>query len=372
MLWNTPFFPVGCDQKSHSTRKTHSFWELIFWKVSIFGQFYKFGTSKESQLKSFFFLFFLMWIVVIFSSVLIWCTFFLFLFFTCLSFYGQFGLFVGTLRVGTPFVVASSTGEFIQLGKVSFLFEFSFFFSSHAFLTYVSLYFVFNSQVLSIEMNNKGISIAKEGDEVAVKIHGNGMVVGRHFEEKNNLYSLVPLSFLAQFHSFLPHLSFILFSLLCTPICFFPFIFYIFVFHPFFHFLPHSFLFISFPFPYPHYLCILQHSYSYIHFQYTCIHILWVCTYFYRYIEMYNRTSISINIYPRPHPCLSIHTHGATLHQYPRTSFFFITCDTNWHFIFSFQISRESINAIKKNFSDELTKSDIQLIVELRKKFGII
>ena len=39
---------------------------------------------------------------------------------------------------------------------------------------------------------------------------------------------------------------------------------------------------------------------------------------------------------------------------------------------FSFQITRESIDAIKENFREDITKEDLQLFVQLKKKFGII
>jgi len=37
-----------------------------------------------------------------------------------------------------------------------------------------------------------------------------------------------------------------------------------------------------------------------------------------------------------------------------------------------FQISRESIDVIKNYFRDEMSKADWQLIVELKKTFGIL
>jgi len=37
-----------------------------------------------------------------------------------------------------------------------------------------------------------------------------------------------------------------------------------------------------------------------------------------------------------------------------------------------FQISRESIDVVKDYFRDEMTKADWQLVVELKKTFGIL
>ena len=43
-----------------------------------------------------------------------------------------------------------------------------------------------------------------------------------------------------------------------------------------------------------------------------------------------------------------------------------------YHSLFSLQISRESIDALKKYFRDEMSKNEWQLIIELKKLFGIM
>ena len=40
--------------------------------------------------------------------------------------------------------------------------------------------------------------------------------------------------------------------------------------------------------------------------------------------------------------------------------------------VFHFQISRESINAVKEYFREDLQKSDWQLMIELKKLFQIL
>lgn len=44
----------------------------------------------------------------------------------------------------------------------------------------------------------------------------------------------------------------------------------------------------------------------------------------------------------------------------------------NSHSLFVFQISRESIDAVKDYFRDEMTKPDWALMVELKKLFQIL
>ena len=62
------------------------------------------------------------------------------------------------------------------------------------------------------------------------------------------------------------------------------------------------------------------------------------------------------------------------MQQYPKA---YILLIFNEHAIclddsFIFQISRESIDAVKDYFRDDLQKSDWQLMVELKKTFQII
>ena len=161
-------------------------------------------------------------------------------------------------------MVFTSTGTAVNLGKV-------FLSSLSLLLFFLFLFFPIQlktsnfidkqtKKVLSVEANKKSVQIAKAGDEVAVKIHGNGNMVGRQFTEKDELFSLVCVFFLISFF------------------CFFS----------------------SLPF------------------------------YFFKNDSLFS--------------CFKI----------------------------SFQISRESINAIKENFADEITKADLKLFVELKKKFGIV
>lgn len=68
----------------------------------------------------------------------------------------------GIARVGTPLVVRNGT-TFLDIGRIQ-----------------------------SIEQNKKPVAVAKRGDSVAIKISSRqteGIMYGRHFDEKNDLYS---------------------------------------------------------------------------------------------------------------------------------------------------------------------------------------
>jgi translation initiation factor 5B len=67
----------------------------------------------------------------------------------------------GTLRPGTPLVAWSKDGP-VSLGKV-----------------------------LSVEVNHKNVEVAKKGTEAAVKIAGNGNMIGRQFQATDEIYSLI-------------------------------------------------------------------------------------------------------------------------------------------------------------------------------------
>lgn len=68
----------------------------------------------------------------------------------------------GTVKVGTPIIAVTKNKDIVNLGKI-----------------------------LSIQSNQKPVDTLRTGDEAAIKLSGNGMVAGRHFQITDPLYSLI-------------------------------------------------------------------------------------------------------------------------------------------------------------------------------------